>query len=133
MNSKESLARKKLEEMFGALLPKRKLIIGYDSEGFPKLHQFDLVSKDLRILGEIKSGRNIAMTFKGALNDCFYLSKVEAKRKVLVLTDKGFYTYFKEKADGLIPNDIEVIFVQVSDHRHKECNTQPLTDKWSKP
>jgi len=113
MNDKESLARKKLEDMFGVQLPKRKLIIGYDSEGFPRLHEFDLVSRGLRIAGEIKSGKHIATTFKGALNDCFYLSKLKAKRKILVLTDKDFYTYFKSKADGIIPNDIEVIFIQL--------------------
>lgn len=113
MSSKESLARKKLEEMFGVPLPKRRLIVGHDSEGFPKLHEFDLVSKGLRIVGEIKSGRHIATTFKGALNDCFYMSKVRARRTIIVLTDKGFYTYFKSKADGIIPNDIEVILIQV--------------------
>jgi len=113
MNSKESLARKKLEDMFGVPLPKRKLIIGYDSEGFPKLHEFDLVSKGSRIVGEVKSGKHIATTFKGALNDCFFMSKVNAKRKIMVLTDKTFYTYFKSKADGVISDDIEVIFMQV--------------------
>jgi len=113
MNSKEFLARKKLEDMFGIPLPKRKLILGYDSEGFPKLHQFDLVSKGLDIVGEIKSGRNITTTFRVALNDCLYLSKVKARRKILVLTDKVFYKYFKSKADGIIPSDIEVVFIQV--------------------
>lgn len=113
MSSKEYVARKKLEELFGVPLPKRKLIIGRDSEGFPKLHEFDLVSKGLHIVGEIKSGRNVAGTFKGALNDCFYMSKVKAKRKIMVLTDKTFYTYFKSKSDGVISDDIEVIFIQV--------------------
>jgi hypothetical protein len=113
MSLKESLARERLEEMFGAKLPKRKLVVGFDSEGFPKVHQFDMVSKDLRIVGEIKSGRNSDTTFKAALSDCIYMSKVKAKRKLLVLTDKDFCSCFKSKAHGIIPNDVEVIFVQV--------------------
>jgi len=111
MNSEES-ARKKLEKMFGVPLPKRKVIIGYDSDGFPKLHEFDLVSKDSDILGEVKSCRINATSFKGALNDCFYLSKVKARRKMLVLTNKDFYSYFKRKSDGLVTSDIEIILVK---------------------
>ena len=109
----ESIVRKRLEKMFGTQLPKRKLVIGYDSDGFPKLHEFDLVSKDLEILGEIKSCRVNDASFKGSLNDCFYLSRIKAKRKMMVLTNKDFCDYFKKKSDGLISEEIEVILVKV--------------------
>ena len=104
--------------MFGTLLPKRKLVIGYDSKNFPKIHQFDLVSDDSEIVGEIKASKkdDSGVNYDSALADCFYLTKVKAKKKIFVLTDHEFYKYFKEKSSGIIPNDIEIIFVPVESH-----------------
>ena len=108
----ENLVRKKLQVMMGVSLPKRKLVIGYDRNKFPKLHEFDFVSDDGQIVGEIKSTTKISRnSYVSVLNDCFYLSRLQAKRKILVLTNKDFYRYFKAKSDGIIPNDIEVMHI----------------------
>ena len=53
----ERLIRNFLGKMLGVSLKKHKLIIGYDSKNKPQIHEFDLVSDDMSIIGEIKSGR----------------------------------------------------------------------------
>ena len=53
----EKLVRFKLGEMFGTKLRKGKLLVGHDSKKRPKIHEFDLISDDMNIIGEIKSGK----------------------------------------------------------------------------
>jgi hypothetical protein len=111
----EQCIRHFLERMFGATLKKRKLVVGYDSRNMPQIHEFDFVSDDMNVVGEIKSGRNSRGNYARALVDCVYLSRVKSKRKMLVLTDKDFFCYFKEKSEGVIPNSIEIILVCLED------------------
>ena len=112
----ESIIRKILEGMFGTPLPKRRLIIGYDSKNFPTTHEFDLVSDDAELVGEIKSSKSISETgYKAALVDCLYLAKVQAKKKILVLTNEKFYTYFKRRAGGIICPEIDVMLIKFED------------------
>jgi len=117
-NEKERSVRKTLERMFGTPLPKRKLVVGYDSNNFPRIHQFDLVSDDSQIVGEIKASKkdDAGVNYDSALADCFYLTKVKAKKKIFALTDFEFYEYFREKSNGIIASDIEVIFVPVENY-----------------
>ncbi|MBM3253347.1 MAG: hypothetical protein FJZ16_03740 [Candidatus Omnitrophica bacterium] len=42
---------------------------------------------------------------------CFYLEKTKAEKKLLVLTDKEFYSRFTKDADGLISENIEVLYI----------------------
>jgi hypothetical protein len=107
----EQTARKKLEEMFGVSLPKRKLIVGYDSKNFPKIHEFDLVSDDRQIVGEITS---TTRSFDRTLRNCIFLSKIKARRKILVLTDKRFYKSFTAKYEGILPSDVEVLLLNLN-------------------
>lgn len=104
------MTRKKLEEMFGLSLPKRKLVIGYDSKNFPKIHEFDLVSDDKQIVGEITSTK---LAYDRTLKNCIFLSKIKARKKILVLTDKKFYQSFKSKYEGILPNDVEVLLLNL--------------------
>jgi hypothetical protein len=107
----EHVARQKLEEMFGLSLPKRKLVVGHDSRDFPIIHEFDLVSDDRQIVGEITSTTcGYDRTFK----NCIFLSKIEAKKRILVLTDKNFYKSFKSKYEGILPSTVEVLFVNLN-------------------
>jgi len=109
----EIIVRKKLEEIIGVLLPKRRLVVGYDAKGFPKTHEFDLVSDDGKIVGEIKSSKSISETsYKAALVDCLYLAKIRANRRMLVLTDEEFLRYFKRRAGGLISPEIDVMLIR---------------------
>jgi len=113
----ENVVRKILEKMFGASLPKRKLVIGYDSQKFPKTHEFDLVSDDAQIVGEIKSANSISKaSYNSTLVDCLYLTKVRAKKKMLVLTNETFYRYFKHKAGGIISPEIDVVLIRIEDY-----------------
>lgn len=113
---KENVVRKILEKMIGLSLPKRRLIVGYDGKGFPKTHEFDLVSDDSKVVGEIKSSRSISeASYKAALVDCLYLAKIQANKKMLVLTDEKFYGYFKRRAGGLISPEIDIMLVRTED------------------
>lgn len=101
--------------MFGTSLRKRKLVIGYDSRNKPQIHEFDIVSDDMGIVGEIKSGRKSRGNYLGALSDCLFLTKVKARKKLLVITDRRFYGYFKVKSEGVIPSNIEIMLIRPED------------------
>jgi hypothetical protein len=107
----EKLVREKLGEMFGTKFRKVKLVTGYDSKNRPQIHEFDFVSDNLDIVGEIKAGKCSRKNFGSALVDCLYLSKVKAPIKLMAFTDEGLYDYFRERSEGLISNDIRPIFV----------------------
>ena len=119
----ERLIRTFLGKMLGTYLTKRKLVIGYDSKNKPQIHEFDLVSDDMSIIGEIKSGRKSRSNFLGALGDCLFLTKIEAKKKLLILTDKEFYRYFKIRSDGIISRDIEIMHILPEDLAPRIFNT----------
>jgi hypothetical protein len=108
----ERLVRGKLGEMFGTKFKKAKLIIGYDSKKLPLIHEFDLISERKDIIGEIKSGKCSRENYKLALVDCMYLSKIRARMKLMVFTEKKLYEYFKEKSEGLISSDIRAILLE---------------------
>lgn len=114
-SDKERVIRSFLERMFGVPLKKRKLVIGYDSKNKPQIHEFDVVSDDMNIVGEIKSGRKSRGNYVGALSDCFFLTKIKAKKKLLVLTNKEFYEYFKVNLEGVIPDNIEIMLIRPED------------------
>ena len=114
-SDKERIIRYFLEKMFGVSLKKRKLVIGYDSKNKPQIHEFDIVSDDMDIVGEIKSGRKSRSNYIGALSDCLLLDRVKAEKKLLILTNKDFYGYFKEKSEGVISHNIEIILIRPKD------------------
>jgi len=107
----EKLVREKLGEMFGTKFRKNKLITGYDSKKRPKLHEFDLISENMDIIGEIKSGKCTRTNYNLALVDCLYLSKIKAATKLMVFTDKELYEYFRDNSEGVISKDIRAILV----------------------
>jgi hypothetical protein len=109
---KEQIIRSFLEGVFGASLRKRKLIVGRDSNKKPQIHEFDLVSNDMRIVGEIKSGRLSHASYIGALSDCLFLTRLKAKKKILVLTNNEFYQYFKTNSEGIISPAIDVMLLR---------------------
>ena len=116
---KEEKARQMLGKKFNTSFERRKLLIGYKSNGTPKKHEFDLVSSDGEIIGEVKTfkplkggGRpsgKIDTTFQA----CYLLEKVTARRKLLVLTNKEFYEMFKKESDGIVSKEIEILHIPV--------------------
>lgn len=105
----EGLARKKLEKIYGTELPKRRLVVGYNSKGFPIIHEFDLVSDNREIIGEITSTKQ---DIRKVLADSVYLEKTEGKKKLLVLTNPEFYELFRSKCGGILSKDIEIILIK---------------------
>jgi hypothetical protein len=107
----ESFVREKLGEMFGTKFRRGRLITGYDSANRPQVHEFDIVSENMEIIGEVKSGRCSRNNYNLALVDCVYLSKIEARMKLMVFTDKELYEYFRYNSQGLVSSDIRAILV----------------------
>ena len=107
----ERLVRGKVGEIFGTKFKKAKLMIGNDPNKLPIIHEFDLVSKSMDMIGEIKSGKCSRANYKLALVDCMYLSKIEARTKLMIFTDKKLYEYFKDNSRGLISNNIQTILI----------------------
>ncbi|MDH5770518.1 MAG: hypothetical protein OEZ25_04430 [Candidatus Bathyarchaeota archaeon] len=120
---KERLVREFFGKMFGKPLKKRKLVMGHDSKNKPQIHEFDLVSDDMSIIGEIKSGKKSKNNYVSGIADCLFLSRIQAKKKLFVLTDKDFYEHFKVKSEGVIPSDIEILYVCLEDvtREKREC------------
>jgi hypothetical protein len=109
----EEKVRKILSKKYGKSLTKRKLIVAYRSDGKPVKHEFDIVSADEMIVGEVKSDKYTKKAYHNTrfprlLTACFYLNKTEAKKKLLVLTNETLYDHFKKDMDGLI-SDIEIM------------------------
>src|SRR5947209_5843397 len=75
------------------------------------IHKFDVVSEDRTIVGGIKTsavrstGKVGVGTIKSAFTELYFLSLVDAEKKLLVLTDPGFFRIFTAAAAGkLLPN-----------------------------
>jgi len=75
------------------------------------------MSENKTVIGEVKSGKCTTTNYSLALVDCFYLSKVKARVKLMVFTDKELYGYFRDKSHGLISGDIQPILVYVTENR----------------
>ncbi|MDP3792945.1 MAG: hypothetical protein Q8Q89_04450 [bacterium] len=82
-------------------------------------HRFDIISKSQTIVGGIKttplreSGRVGTGAIKSLFTELYFLSLVKAERKLLILTDKGFYELFKRRALGKVLPDTEIIYCEL--------------------
>ena len=93
----------------------RTLIVGRRSNGEEITHEFDLVSKDKSIVGEVKSDKYTERAHRSTrlprmLMACRYLELVRAKKKLLVLSNKEMYEVLKRDLDGLISPQIQIIY-----------------------
>lgn len=109
----EEFVRDRLAEMYGMNFKRAKLVVGHDSGKRPQIHEFDLVSENVNIVGEIKSGRCSRTNPNLGLVDCVYLSKIKARTKLMIFTNKRLYGYFKQNSAGVVSKDIQAIFVDV--------------------
>ena len=111
----EDSVREALSKKFNTTLSERKLIIGTKKDGNPSFHRFDMVSDNGKITGEIKShglGKNNSTNTAKCFEACHYLGLIEAKKKLLVLTDKKFFEEFQKRSNGKLGN-IELILCEV--------------------
>jgi len=106
--SPEQYVREELEKEYGKRLPKRRIKIGYYT------HEFDLFSEDGKIIGEIKSGKDLDRNgkiknyrFAELCLDCLYLMSIEAEKKLFVMTNKEMFESFKKMIEGLAIKNIE--------------------------
>lgn len=118
----ERKVRNRLEERFQKKLytgrNDRTLIVGHRSNGEAIKHEFDIVSEDKSIIGEVKSDKytkkaHANTRFPRILAACRYLEMITAARKMLIFTNEETYKVMQHDLDGLISSDIEIIHINV--------------------
>jgi hypothetical protein len=114
----EPYVRKQLEQEFGQSFEKQFLPIGRRADGSQATHEFDAVSADGRIVVGIKSssgktrgGKRPSGKIAGAYKELYFLSLVNAERRILVLTDPEFYRIFQSDCDGKLATGLELILI----------------------
>ncbi len=113
-----SILEKNLKKKFHTGRINRTLVIGQRSTGESIKHEFDLVSKDKNIIGEVKSDKytkkaHANTRFFRILGACKYLEMIKAKKKMLILTEKEMYKVMKHDLDGVINSNIEIIHINL--------------------
>ena len=122
-NMIEESVRTILSKEYGVALTKRRLTLQRKKhDGSAKRHEFDLVSPDQRIVGEVKSYKYTRKAqantrFPRMMLDCWYLTLVKADIKLMILTDETFYKEFQKNSNGLLPPSIKIFHCPVP-HPH---------------
>lgn len=111
--------RKRLEEQEGMALPAARVAVGKKSDGTQRQHLFDLVAENGTLVGEVRTytiegSSRPSGKFAHCYAACLYLYRARARRKILVLTDRAFWSRFRREGEGLIEG-IEVIHVPIDD------------------
>jgi hypothetical protein len=96
----------------------RTLIIGHRSNGEAIKHEFDLVSENQSIIGEVKSDKYTKKAhhntrFPRILAACKYLEMFPAEKKLLIFTNEKTYKVMQHDLDGLISSDLEIIYINI--------------------
>lgn len=113
-----SLLGEKFKKRFYTGRIDRTLVVGQRSNGELIKHEFDLVSEDKTIIGEVKSDKYTKRAhsntrFFRILGVCKYLEMIAAEKKMLILTNEEMYKVMKHDLDGLISSDIEIIHINL--------------------
>ena len=117
----EDRIRQRIGEQFGVQLAKKKLVVGMKAGGSERHHEFDGVSPDGQFVIEIKTNelKSTPDKPKGRYNsaikpalflDLYMLSRVNAKTKLLVLTDRPLFNLCCRDMDGLLAADTQVVY-----------------------
>jgi hypothetical protein len=110
----EKFVRKELEKNYpGHIFTEKELPLRKRKSGEYAKHRFDAVSEDGKIVASIKShswltsGGKLPSGKIGQIYQSLYLlSLVDAKTKLLILTDKETYEGFTAMSDGKIADGI---------------------------
>ena len=79
------------------------------------VHRFDVVAKDGSIIAGIKTsalridGKVSTGVIKSTFTELYFLSLISAPKKLMILTDKGYYEYFRKISNGKVADGIEII------------------------
>ncbi len=112
--------RRRLETQEGLALPADRVAVGKKDDGTQRQHLFDLVAENGTIVGEVRTytlgegSSRPSGKFAHCYAACLYLYRARARRKLLVLTDRAFWSRFRREGEGLIEG-IEVIHVPIDD------------------
>jgi len=117
-----NLLEDKFQKKFFTKKKDRTLIVRHRSNGEEIKHEFDLVSEDKSIIGEVKSDKYTKKHHSNTrlprmLGACRYLELIKAKEKLLVLTNKEMYEIIKHDLDGLISPDIKIIYIDTQKNK----------------
>ncbi|MFN8542406.1 MAG: hypothetical protein U0232_33625, partial [Thermomicrobiales bacterium] len=109
--------RRRLEEQEGMALPASRVAVGKKPDGTQRQHLFDLVAENGTLVGEVRTytiegSSRPSGKFAHCYAACLYLYRARARRKILVLTDRAFWSRFRREGEGLIEG-IEVIHVPI--------------------
>ena len=112
--------RRRLEAEAGVPLPEGRAPVGRRADGTQRQHVFDLVAENRSLIGEIRtytlgeSGGRPAGKFAHCYAACLFLFRSKARRKVLVLTDRAFWSRFLRESEGLVEG-IEILHFPADD------------------
>ncbi|MEW6325259.1 MAG: hypothetical protein AB1515_07710 [Nitrospirota bacterium] len=108
----EENVRKIIEKQYQTHFERKKLVIGKKSDGSECKQEFDLVSRNPTIIGEIKcckfSNRSTGKSgYKSKrkpvlLEAVFYLQCVKARKKLLVLTNLALHKEFNREFGAIL-------------------------------
>lgn len=93
------------------------------------MHRFDVVSDDGTLVGGVKtsplrpssSGPTVSPgTIKSTYTELYFLSLANAKKKLMILTDRDYYKKFVRDSRGKVAGGIEIVYCPLNDQiRHK--------------
>ncbi len=116
--------RRRLEAEYDLALPEERVPLGRTEDGAVRQHRFDLVAADRSLIGEVRTytlgegqgggSRRPAGKFAHCYAACLFLYRTKARRRVLVLTDRAFWSRFRRESEGVVEG-IDVIHVPVDD------------------
>ena len=114
----EPFIRKELEKSYpGHIFTEKGLPLRKKRDGTYAIHKFDAVSENDTIVASIKS--HTWLTSGGKLpsgkigqiyQSLYFLSLVDAKTKLLIMTDREAYEGFLTVSDGKVAEGIEIKF-----------------------
>jgi len=108
---------------------KRPLPVGSKRDGSLALHEFDAVSEDNSIVAVIKShsgktsgGKRPAGKIGMVYQELYFLTLVDAKLKLVILTDEEFYGIFIKESEGKVAQDIEIHLCKLPGELQREVD-----------
>lgn len=123
--SQEEKVRELVGTQLGVHLAKRRLVLGTRIDGTRVYHEFDAVSPDGEVVVEVKTnelkptssrprGRFDSAQKQALCLDVYLLSRVSAKTKMLVLTDRPLFDMFVKEMEGILPSDVSIHYCAVN-------------------
>jgi hypothetical protein len=116
----EDKVRQRMGAQLGIELVKRRLVVGKTAAGVERHHEFDGVSSDGEVVIEVKTNQltptpdkpkgRYESAIKQALTlDLYMLTRISAKTKLLVLTDRPLFELCSRDMDGLLAPDTRIV------------------------